>query len=236
MKAILYYTYKTVTPIRTILKLNNIDVATVDNTTNIKTALNKHDYQMCIIHGNNPEDVSNLVSAARSISEQMFIIAICDNQFENVHSSASTVRIAQTETSIAHTIELGADDYFYYPYNINYVVAIIKARLRRSHMHKMKDVYAISEYTLDVQGHTLVHASGATIKLSHKETCLIQLLFHFANTTLQRQLILKTVWHEDSYYTSRSLDVFMVRIKKYLSLDPNISIITERGYGYCLSV
>ena len=83
--------------------------------------------------------------------------------------------------------------------------------------------------------HTLKHqltAPDYTKTLSHKESQILKLLCNNINSTLERKEILLKVWNDDSYFNSRNLDVYIRKLRKYLSLDPNIKIMTLKGVGY----
>ena len=72
------------------------------------------------------------------------------------------------------------------------------------------------------------------IDLSHKEADLLNLLYSSVNKTLGREDIQKIVWGNDSSYIGRTLDVFISKLRKKLSKDPNVKIVNERGVGYRL--
>jgi len=79
-----------------------------------------------------------------------------------------------------------------------------------------------------------LHLSETTISLTHRETSLLKLLIENKNDILDRSIILKKIWGDDDFFNGRSLDVFITKLRKKLSLDPNIQIINIRNQGYKL--
>ena len=72
------------------------------------------------------------------------------------------------------------------------------------------------------------------VELSSKEADLLSLLHSSANTTLEREHILKVVWGDEGDYIGRTLDVFISKLRKKLEADPNVKIVNVRGIGYKL--
>lgn len=79
-------------------------------------------------------------------------------------------------------------------------------------------------------------ADGTIIKLSHKESQILGILCLNKNTITDRRNLLLTVWGDDSFFNSRNLDVYIRKLRDYLSAEPNIEIITLKGKGYHFSV
>ncbi len=78
----------------------------------------------------------------------------------------------------------------------------------------------------------LLSGKGRQIRLSHKETELLNVLYNYKNTIVSRDYILQKVWGSDSVYNSRTLDVYINRIRKYFKDDSHINLITLKGIGY----
>ncbi|MNL38188.1 Transcriptional regulatory protein WalR [compost metagenome] len=93
----------------------------------------------------------------------------------------------------------------------------------------------IGDYVLDSLRQTLSY-KGESIKLSYRESELLRSLYENRNQVIPREDIMKTYWSYDKYFSGRSLDVFISRIRKYLNQDPRIRISNIRGIGYMLSV
>jgi len=73
---------------------------------------------------------------------------------------------------------------------------------------------------------------GNIKKLSSRESELITLLSNNRNQTIDRKTILMNIWGDDSYYNSRTLDVYIRKLRKYFAEDPQIEILTLKGKGY----
>ncbi|UZJ65367.1 winged helix-turn-helix domain-containing protein [Sphingobacterium sp. KU25419] len=93
----------------------------------------------------------------------------------------------------------------------------------------------IGDYVLDSLKQTLSY-NGDMIKLSYRESELLRSLYENRNQVVPREDIMKTYWSYDKYFSGRSLDVFISRIRKYLNKDARIKITNIRGIGYMLSV
>lgn len=75
-----------------------------------------------------------------------------------------------------------------------------------------------------------------SIELSGKEAMLLELLHNSINRTVKREVILKEVWGDEGDYVGRTLDVFISKLRKKLSADPDVKIVNYRGVGYRLVV
>tara|TARA_R110001592_G_scaffold205289_1_gene455837 strand:+ start:4420 stop:5118 length:699 start_codon:yes stop_codon:yes gene_type:complete len=73
-------------------------------------------------------------------------------------------------------------------------------------------------------------------KLTSKEADLLQLFCEHQNQLLTKKAILHAIWGDDSFFNSRTMDVFISRLRKYMSFNPDITIINVRGVGYKLLI
>jgi len=92
---------------------------------------------------------------------------------------------------------------------------------------------AIGQFRFDERSMTLTHGTTRE-ELTGKEAELLMALFRAANTTLERDVLLKEVWGDAGDYVGRTLDVFISKLRKKLEADPNLRIINVRGIGYRL--
>jgi DNA-binding response OmpR family regulator len=132
--------------------------------------------------------------------------------------------------------KLGADDYLSKPFSMEELLARIEAILRRTQMHKSnanKEIFTIGKFSFDVTRHIL-SAEGESHKLTSKEAELLKMLCHRKNETLDRSEALKHIWHDDSYFNARSMDVYVTKLRKYLKDDPTIEILNVHGVGFKL--
>ena len=73
-------------------------------------------------------------------------------------------------------------------------------------------------------------------KLSPKEAQLLRMFAMYMNDILPRSEALTKIWGEDNYFTARSMDVFVTKLRKYLKQDENIEIVNIHGNGFQLLV
>lgn len=96
--------------------------------------------------------------------------------------------------------------------------------------------YKLGAYTFDVANRELSFNGAEPVKLTRKETYLFVLFAANANSMLDRKYMLTTIWKDDNYYNSRSMDVYICKIRKLLSKDPSIVIVNIHGKGYRIVV
>lgn len=133
---------------------------------------------------------------------------------------------------------LGADDYITKPFDSEVLLCKIKAILKRHCTQKEvaeQEEYTIGKYIFNNRFRTL-QKDNEIQKLSPKESCLLQLMCKNINNITSRELALKSIWGDDNYFTTRSMDVFVTKLRKYLKDDPLVEISNIHGNGYILSV
>ena len=135
---------------------------------------------------------------------------------------------------------LGADDYITKPFDFQEFMLRIESILRRTNILTKKEEEKIEEYTIgsysfDVKNQVLIHATEEK-KLTKKETRILSFLCDHINDIAPRELILKNIWGTDDYFSGRSMDVFISKLRKYLSADENIQINNIHGVGFKLEV
>jgi DNA-binding winged helix-turn-helix (wHTH) protein len=97
------------------------------------------------------------------------------------------------------------------------------------------NLIAIGGYRFDRNKSELLVADQR-VELSAKESDLLHLLYRFANTTVEREELLRNIWGDEGDYVGRTLDVFISRLRKKLELDTSVQIVNIRGVGYKLVV
>jgi len=135
----------------------------------------------------------------------------------------------------------GGDDYITKPFSIDELLARINAILKRTNAFKAiesdQNVFEIGDYTFYYNEKELIHnPSKEKLNLTTKEADLLRLFAIHKNDLLDRSFALKSVWGDDNYYNSRSMDVYIAKLRKYLSKDENISIVNVHGKGFKLYV
>jgi DNA-binding response OmpR family regulator len=132
---------------------------------------------------------------------------------------------------------IGADDYITKPFSMEEMLLRIEAILRRisGKRNKNGSEFKLGSMTFDIQKQTLITPKG-TVKLTTKECDLLALLVQNANSILERNYALKTIWVEDNYFNARSMDVYITKLRKIIKDDPEVEIINIHGKGYKLII
>ncbi|MCK9421626.1 MAG: response regulator transcription factor [Bacteroidales bacterium] len=133
--------------------------------------------------------------------------------------------------------EIGADDYITKPFSMEELLLRMQAILRRTEepgkANFNENTYIIGNYTFEYNRQTLtIH--GKEMKLTSKEAGLLRLLCTHANEVLDRSTALREIWNDDSYFNARSMDVYIVKLRKYLKEDPLVELINVHGVGFKL--
>jgi DNA-binding response OmpR family regulator len=133
---------------------------------------------------------------------------------------------------IVRGLKIGADDYITKPFDPEVLILRINNILKRVYS-SVNDEYHVSSTVL--RFNTLELESGKTKeKLTLKEAQLLRYFIINKNKILAREDILTEIWGEDDYFLGRSMDVFISRLRKYVSEDKHIDIRTVRGTGFIL--
>jgi two-component system OmpR family response regulator len=133
--------------------------------------------------------------------------------------------------------ESGADDYITKPFSMEELLMRLQAILRRTEESgrtaENENTYKIGRYTFDFNRQVLT-LKGKEKKLTSKEAGLLRLLCSNANEVLERSTALNKIWSDDSYFNARSMDVYIVKLRKYLKEDPSVELINVHGIGFKL--
>lgn len=129
-------------------------------------------------------------------------------------------------------LKLGADDYITKPFDPEMLMLRINNILRRVYS-AAEDEYTISGTTLKYNSLELITPAGKE-KLTLREAQLLRHLMMNRNKSQTREQILTEIWGQDDYFLGRSMDVFISRLRKYLSADNGIALRTLRGMGFIL--
>ncbi len=135
--------------------------------------------------------------------------------------------------------KLGGDDYITKPFSLEEFLLRIEAILKRVYDHPssadQKQQLSIGKYNFDLNNRQLL-IGNKKIKLTNKESRLLNMLAQHQNKVVERDVVIKTIWEDEGYLAVRSMDVFISKLRKYLALDPQISICNLHGIGYRLEV
>ncbi len=131
-------------------------------------------------------------------------------------------------------LRIGADDYITKPFSMEELLLRIHAVLKRSGKEdrpaETPAEFTIGSYTF-LHGKRTLLRKGRSRRLTAREADLLRLLCLHKNATLDRNHALKELWGDDSYFNSRSMDVFVSKLRRYLRDDPTVEILSDHGKG-----
>ncbi|MBK8882876.1 MAG: response regulator transcription factor [Bacteroidales bacterium] len=133
---------------------------------------------------------------------------------------------------IVRGLKIGADDYITKPFDPEVLILRINNILKRTYS-SVNDEFKISQTLLKYNTLELI-SPDTKVKLTLKEAQLLKYFIINKNKILAREDILTEIWGEDDYFLGRSMDVFISRLRKYVTSDKRIDIRTVRGTGFIL--
>lgn len=187
----------------------------------------KENFDLCIFDVMMPK--KDGISLAKEIRQD-------DQNIPIIFLTAKTLK-----EDIIKGFQAGADDYIPKPFAPEELLYRIQAILKRSQKpeRKMQDIkeFNIGRFHFNYPLRLLTfNKEKESEKLSPKESELLRMFSLYMNDILPRSIALKEIWGEDNYFTARSMDVFVTKLRKYLSRDKNIEIVNIHGNGFQLRV
>ncbi|MFD2915616.1 response regulator transcription factor [Psychroserpens luteus] len=141
---------------------------------------------------------------------------------------------AKSQTKdVVEGFNIGGNDYLKKPFSMEELIVRINNLLNRTQIQKSSEILKIGNYSFDFPKQIL-HFDGIEQQLTHRESHLLFHLVQNKNKVLDRSLILNKLWGIDDFFTARSMDVFITKLRKKLKKDDSIQIINVRGFGYKL--
>ena len=186
----------------------------------------KYNYDLCILDVMMPfKDGFSLASDIRAINDEVPLIFLTAKSLKE---------------DVIKGFKIGADDYLIKPFDSEILLFKIKSIFKRKISLKKatdnKVDYIFSSYRYNSKFRELQFKNDKPVTLSPKEGKLLTLLLDNMNDLTTREEALVKIWNDDNYFTSRSMDVYVTKIRKYLSKDPKIKIENIHGKGFKFSI
>ena len=189
---------------------------------------NKGNFDLCILDVMMPK--KDGFTVAKEIREK-------DKEIPLIFLTAKSLK-----EDVLEGFKIGADDYITKPFNSEELLLRVQAILRRSGVkpdpeEDTKEFELGSfhfNYPLRILTYTAADNSTSKDNLSPKEAHLLRLFCIHKNDVLPRSVALTKIWGEDNYFTARSMDVFVTKLRKYLSKDEKLEIVNIHGNGFRL--
>lgn len=209
--------------LKSYLEINDYQVNWQKNGLNALENFEKDKYALCIVDVMLPG--LDGFSVAQKIKEKQKNIPL-------IFLTAKTLR-----EDVLRGYKTGADDYITKPFDSEVLLYKIRAVLKRNLKsgQTKNEVYKIGNYQFN---HPLrfIQLGDKKQKLSPKEADLLKMLCEKQNEILARSAALLNIWGEENYFTTRSMDVYITKLRKYLKDDPSIAIENIHGSGYRLII
>ena len=207
----------------------------------IRDVLEKEDFQVqCALTGNEGlklfYEFKPDIVVTDIMMPQLDGLSMTEIIRQNDKSTPILFLSAKSKTEdVVQGFETGGNDYLKKPFGMEELIIRIKGLLNRNLKEKKSEetVFKIGQYTFDFIHQTLL-CSNCKEDLSHREAEILLRLCKNQNNILDNKSVLLELWGDDDFFNTRSLHVFIVKLRKKLSKDPNLKIINIRGIGYKL--
>lgn len=214
------------TVLKDYLSMNDYDVVLAKNGMEGFEKFKKGDFDLCILDVMMPyKDGFTLAKDIREKDEEIPIIFLTAKAMKE---------------DVLKGYKVGADDYLNKPFDSEVLLMKIRAILSRKPSDAISSSkqfeFKIGNFELNSKLRFLTYKNDKPIKLSPKENELLRLLALHLNDLMPRELALTKIWHDDNYFTSRSMDVYIAKLRKYLKKDEDVEIVNIHGEGFRLIV
>ena len=213
--------------LRDFLEINDYDVTLARNGVEGGEKFNKESFDICLLDVMMPyKDGFTLAKEIRKTDTEVPIIFLTAKSMKD---------------DVVKGYNIGADDYLTKPFDSDVLLLKMKAMFQRMeqqvvNLDKANHLFTIGRFSFNAKLRELSFENNPPVKLSPKEGALLQLLALHQNDLMPRELALKKIWKDDTYFTSRSMDVYIAKLRKHLKVDSNIEISNIHGEGFRMTV
>ena len=212
------------TVLKDYLSLNDYNVTLAKDGLEGLIMFKNDDYDLCILDVMMPrKDGFSLAKDIRSTNSEVPIIFL----------TAKTMK-----EDVLKGYQAGADDYLNKPFDsevlLYKIIAIMQRKETEQNIEEETFEFKIGKFEFNSKLRHLSFDGGESQKLSPKESKLLKMLAVHKNDLMPRELALTKIWRDDNYFTSRSMDVYIAKLRKYLKGDENVEILNIHGEGFRL--
>jgi len=209
--------------LKSYLEINDFGVDWVDDGQHALSQFKKDNFNICILDVMLPHvDGFTIAAEIRKLNTEIPILFL----------TAKNMR-----DDVLNGYRIGADDYITKPFDTEVLIYKLKSILKRQSGHPVKesDFYQIGSYVFDFKLRT-IERDNSKQKLSPKEAELLKMLCDNQNELLPRETALKKIWGNDGYFTARSMDVYLTKLRKLFAEDSSVEIRNIHGSGFMLEI
>lgn len=182
--------------------------------------------------------------ALSMLEKSSFSMIITDIMMPNMDgfALAESVRLTNKEIPIIfmtakddklskmYGYKVGIDDYVTKPFDVDVLIMKVSAILRRAKIENEKKI-TVGNFTMNAEEYTAT-VSGEELPLTVREFNLLFKLLSYPKKTFTRSALMEEFWDYDSSATSRTVDVYMVKLREKTALCDGFEIVTVHGLGY----
>ena len=213
--------------LRDFLDINDYEVTLARNGVEGGEKFNKGNFDICLLDVMMPyKDGFTLAKEIRKTDAGVPIIFLTAKSMKD---------------DVVKGYNIGADDYLTKPFDSDVLLLKMKAMFQRMeqqvvNLDKANHLFTIGRFSFNAKLRELSFENNLPVKLSPKEGALLQLLALHLNDLMPRELALKKIWKDDTYFTSRSMDVYIAKLRKHLKVDSKIEISNIHGEGFRMTI
>lgn len=209
--------------LKSYLEINEFEVDWIDDGKHAVNRFRNNNFDICILDVMLPNvDGFTIAGEIRTINPSVPILFL----------TAKNLR-----DDIIKGYKTGADDYITKPFDTEVLIFKIKAILKRKsgQLQTESELFQIGNFVFDYKLRTIGHENHKQ-KLSPKEAELLKMLCENQNELLPRETALKKIWGDDGYFTTRSMDVYLTKLRKIFTEEPTVEIRNIHGSGFMLEI